>query len=79
VQHIPRRKLEIEGSYNNYRNEMSIMWEKPYLTLQIQYTFGKTANNNTLKRIKSDDMDDRAGSNSGVQQPGANTGGGMGQ
>ena len=79
VQNIPRSKLEIEGSYNNYRNEMSILWEKPYLTLQIQYTFGKTANNNTLKRIKSDDMDDRAGSNSGVQQPGANTGGGMGQ
>lgn len=79
AQNIPRRKLEINSSYNNFRNEMYVMWDKPHMTLQIQYNFGKTANNNTLKRIKSDDMDDRAGEGGGIQQPGANTGGGMGQ
>ena len=73
VNNIPQRKMKVEANYNNYRMQTSMMWDKPYLTLNLQYSFGKTASNNTLKKLRSDDMDDRKGEGGGIQQPGTGT------
>lgn len=76
VNNIPAQKMEINSSLNNYRMQSFMMWDKPFVSLHLQYSFGKTANNNSIKRLQSDDMDDRKGEGGGVEQPG---GSGMGQ
>ncbi len=76
VNNIPAQKMEINSSMNNYRMQSYMMWDKPSVSLHLQYSFGKTANNNSIKRLQSDDMDDRKGEGGGVEQPGGN---GMGQ
>lgn len=77
VNNIPASKAEVNAAYNNFRMESYMLWDKPYFNLNISYSFGKTANNNSIKRIQGDDMDSRKGNSEGQGQPNTIGAGGM--
>ena len=66
VDQFPRRDFTIATHYNNYKMEGNMCWQRPQLTFNLSYNFGKSANNNTLKKIQSDDMEDRKSGESNV-------------
>ncbi|MBQ7984084.1 MAG: TonB-dependent receptor [Bacteroidales bacterium] len=66
VDQFPKRNFEISTHYNNYRMEGNMCWQRPQFTVNVSYNFGKSANNNTLKKLQSDDMDDRKSGESNV-------------
>ena len=66
VDQFPKRDFNISTHYNNYRLEGNMCWQRPQFTVNVSYNFGKSANNNTLQKLRSDDMDDRKSGESNV-------------
>lgn len=64
VDNIPKRDFHLKTNYNNYAMDMNMCWQRPQFTINATYSFGKSSDNNTLKRIKSDDMNSRTGGSS---------------
>ena len=76
VDNLPKRNFHVNTYNQNYRFDMDICWQRPQFTANITYNFGKSASNNTLKRIQSDDMDSRS---TGESSAGQGQGQGMGR
>jgi len=74
VDNLPKRDFHINTYNKNYRLDMNLCWQYPQFTFNITYNFGKSANNNTLQRIQSDDMDSRSsGESSAIKNQGQKT------
>ncbi|MGP1515323.1 MAG: outer membrane beta-barrel protein [Bacteroidales bacterium] len=61
VDQLPKRDFHVNAYNKNYRLDMNMCWQWPQFTCNITYNFGKSSDNKTLKRIKTDDMDSRTG------------------
>lgn len=68
VDNLPKRDFHINAYNRNYLLDMNMRWQYPQFTFNITYTFGKAANNNTLKRIQADDMDSRSSGESSTMK-----------
>lgn len=70
VSNLPKHSSKIKTYSNLMRVNMTNTWQYPMITFSLNYNIGKKADNNTLKKIQTDDMDSRsAGGNSmGGQQ-----------
>ncbi|MDO5759643.1 MAG: TonB-dependent receptor [Bacteroidota bacterium] len=61
VGQLPKRTFTMDMTTENSKIKNSIVWQYPMVSASLSYSFGKKADNNTLKRIQSKDMDERAG------------------
>ncbi|MBR1769100.1 MAG: TonB-dependent receptor [Bacteroidales bacterium] len=65
---LPKRSFVINMQSENMTSKQKMTWQYPMVSFSLSYTFGKKADNNTLQRIKSSDMDERtSGENSAGQ------------
>lgn len=79
VDNFPKRDFNIATHYTGYRLDGVVAWQKPQFTVNLTYSFGRSANNNTLKRIQSDNMDSRSSGESSIGQGNQGTSQPMGQ
>ena len=70
MDNLPKRHFHVDTYNQNYRFDMNMCWQRPQFTCNVTYNFGKAADNKTLKRIKSDDMDSRSSGESTQGQQG---------
>ncbi len=70
VNNFPKRDMHVDVNSNNLHMAIVQCWQRPMFTVNATYSFGKTSDSNKLKRIESDDMNDRTSgsSNMGQQQ-----------
>ena len=65
---LPKRTFNMEMTTQNSKMKNSITWQHPMVSFSLSYAFGKKTNNNTLQRIKNNDMEERTSGESNMQQ-----------
>lgn len=68
VGQLPKRTFHMDMKTDNMRMKNNIVWQYPMVSASLSYSFGKKANNNTLQRIKNNDMEDRTGGEKSIGQ-----------
>lgn len=68
VGHFPKKTMHITMESASMRNKVNTIAMYPMVSCSVSYSFGKKHNNNTLQRIKSEDMEERTGSGVSVGQ-----------
>ncbi len=61
VGQLPKRTFTMNMTTDKMKTKNSIVWQYPMIGASLSYSFGKKVDNNTLKQIKSMDMDQRTG------------------
>lgn len=61
VGQLPKRTFTMNMTTDDMTTKNSIVWQYPMVSASLSYSFGKKADNHTLKQIKSMDMDQRTG------------------
>ena len=68
VGQLPKRTFHVDMESENMRMKNNITWQHPMVSCSVSYSFGKKANNNTLQRIKNNDMEERTGGENSMGQ-----------
>jgi hypothetical protein len=68
VNNLPKRDFHVTTTAKNMKADVNMCWQRPMATINISYNFGKSAQNNALKKIESDDMDKRSSGSSNMGQ-----------
>lgn len=68
VGQLPKRTFHVDMESDNMRMKNNITWQRPMVSCSVSYSFGKKANNNTLQRIKNNDMEERTGGENSMGQ-----------
>lgn len=61
VGQLPKRTFHVDMTTDNMRVKNDISWQRPMVSCSVSYSFGQKASNNTLQRIKNNDMEERTG------------------